>query len=622
MYAGLLPAARLRRLAPPAGLAAGPTTRDGRQRPRRCTSSTPPTIAAVIVEPVLQGAGGMHVYDPGSASATSPTLARAHDALVIFDEIATGFWRTGTSWAGRPLRRRAGHPVRRQGADRRLPDPGRRAHAPPRSPPRRRLARRRDDARPHLHGQPARLRRRDRPASTCSTSYDNEAQHRRDRVGAAARARARARARRRGRRPRPRRRRVVELTRPVDVPARHRRRPRRRRVGAAVPQPRLHDAAVRQHRPTTWRPSRRPSSAPSRRCTDEQRSTSGSPSRPPSARRCRADPSLRDSDRGGAAARPRRQRLPRPVPRPARRRRRAMRAAETSGAGAGASRLVTGTLSLHTELERRPRRVHRLPDARWCSPPATTRTSRWSPRWPTPTPSSSATRTSTPRSSTPAGCPAAQVRVVPHNDVDAVEQALADRTQPRALVLVESIYSVLGDAAPLAELAGCVRASTTRCWSSTRPTGSGSSAPGGRGPARRAGLAGSTHVVVTGTLSKSLGAQGGFVLGSPAVREHLVNRARPFIYDTGLAPAAAGAALGRARRARGRPDAARAGAARERRRARRCLWRHAARRRGALGPDAGTAGGGRRRVSGRRSRRPDRLLPPAVDARRQSPGFG
>jgi hypothetical protein len=50
-------------------------------------------------------------------------------------------------------------------------------------------------------------------------------------------------------------------------------------------------------------------------------------------------------------------------------------------------------------------------------------------------------------------------------------------------------------------------------------------------------------VVATATLSKSFGAQGGLVLGLPEVREHLVNRARPFIYDTGLAPPAAGGAL-------------------------------------------------------------------------------
>lgn len=56
-------------------------------------------IAAVIVEPLLQGAGGMHVYHPGAVQHLAE-LARAHGALVIFDEIATGLWRTGTLWAG------------------------------------------------------------------------------------------------------------------------------------------------------------------------------------------------------------------------------------------------------------------------------------------------------------------------------------------------------------------------------------------------------------------------------------------------------------------------------------------------------------------------------------------
>ena len=66
---------------------------------------------------------------------------------------------------------------------------------------------------------------------------------------------------------------------------------------------------------------------------------------------------------------------------------------------------------------------------------------------------------------------------------------------------------------------------------------------GGRGLLHEVGLAGAPDVVMTTTLSKALGSQGGVVLGPAAVRAHLIDAARPFIFDTGLAPAAVGAAL-------------------------------------------------------------------------------
>jgi 8-amino-7-oxononanoate synthase len=66
---------------------------------------------------------------------------------------------------------------------------------------------------------------------------------------------------------------------------------------------------------------------------------------------------------------------------------------------------------------------------------------------------------------------------------------------------------------------------------------------GGRGLLHELGLSGAPDVVMTTTLSKALGSQGGAVLGSTAVRDHLIDAARPFIFDTGLAPAAVGAAL-------------------------------------------------------------------------------
>jgi 8-amino-7-oxononanoate synthase len=66
---------------------------------------------------------------------------------------------------------------------------------------------------------------------------------------------------------------------------------------------------------------------------------------------------------------------------------------------------------------------------------------------------------------------------------------------------------------------------------------------GGRGAVHAAGLSGAPDVVTTLTLSKSLGAQGGAVVGPRRVIKHLVDTARSFIFDTALAPASAAAAL-------------------------------------------------------------------------------
>jgi 8-amino-7-oxononanoate synthase len=65
----------------------------------------------------------------------------------------------------------------------------------------------------------------------------------------------------------------------------------------------------------------------------------------------------------------------------------------------------------------------------------------------------------------------------------------------------------------------------------------------GRGAVHEAGIAAEPNVVTTITLSKSLGAQGGAVLGDAAIRDQLIDTGRSFIFDTGLNPAAAGAAL-------------------------------------------------------------------------------
>jgi 8-amino-7-oxononanoate synthase len=132
------------------------------------------------------------------------------------------------------------------------------------------------------------------------------------------------------------------------------------------------------------------------------------------------------------------------------------------------------------------------------------------------------------------------VRICPHSDLDMLAGLLRDRAQPRAIVVIESIYSVLGDAADLpAAAALCAEHDALLLVDEAHGIGV---AGGGRGAVHAAGLADAEHVVVTATLSKALGAQGGAVLGSELLRNHLVNTARTFVFDTALAPAAAAAA--------------------------------------------------------------------------------
>ncbi|MGW1491140.1 8-amino-7-oxononanoate synthase [Streptomyces sp. NPDC002402] len=146
----------------------------------------------------------------------------------------------------------------------------------------------------------------------------------------------------------------------------------------------------------------------------------------------------------------------------------------------------------------------------------------------------------------------AETAVVPHADVDAVRKTLEAHPGQRALVVSDSVFSVDGDAAPLAGLAKtCGEYGAALLVDDAH--GLGVLGEGGRGALNAAGIAGTDGVVATLTLSKSLGSQGGAVLGPARVIDHLVNAARTFIFDTGLAPAAAGAALASLRLLRREP---------------------------------------------------------------------
>jgi 8-amino-7-oxononanoate synthase len=136
----------------------------------------------------------------------------------------------------------------------------------------------------------------------------------------------------------------------------------------------------------------------------------------------------------------------------------------------------------------------------------------------------------------------ARVVVTPHCDVDAVESALASRSEERAVVITDSVFSTDGALAPLRRLHDvCRRHRAVLLVDEAH--GLGVRGDDGRGLLHEVGLAGAPDVVMTTTLSKALGSQGGAVIGSTAVRDHLIDAARTFIFDTGLAPAAVGAAL-------------------------------------------------------------------------------
>ncbi|GAA3980586.1 8-amino-7-oxononanoate synthase [Actinomadura viridis] len=135
-----------------------------------------------------------------------------------------------------------------------------------------------------------------------------------------------------------------------------------------------------------------------------------------------------------------------------------------------------------------------------------------------------------------------RVAIVPHRDVATVEHVLAERDEEHAVVVTDAVFSVDGDLAPLAALHRAVRAHGALLVVDEAHA-LGVVGDGGRGAAYAAGLAGEPDVVLTLTLSKSLGAQGGAVLGAPEVIDTLVDTGRSFIFDTGLNPPAVGAAL-------------------------------------------------------------------------------
>lgn len=231
----------------------------------------------------------------------------------------------------------------------------------------------------------------------------------------------------------------------------------------------------------------------------------------------------------------------------------AARAARRWGGGATGSRLVTGTTELHAELERELADFCGAESALVFSSGYAANLAAVTALAPH---GSLVVSDAGNHASLIDGCRLARgsTQVVAHADPDAVRKALGTHEGP-AVAVSDTVFSVDGDAAPLAELAVACREYGAGLIVDDAH-GLGVLGDGGRGAPHAAGLAGAADVVVTVTLSKSFGSQGGAVLGPAPVIDHLVNAARTFIFDTGLAPAAAGAALAALRLLRREPERA------------------------------------------------------------------
>lgn len=130
-----------------------------------------------------------------------------------------------------------------------------------------------------------------------------------------------------------------------------------------------------------------------------------------------------------------------------------------------------------------------------------------------------------------------------HNDVDHLLRLLRQKpVSARDLIITESVFSMDGDLAPLFDIARVAQAHGAMLLVDEAHA-TGVWGPDGTGRIGELGLQQAVSVAM-GTLSKALGAYGGFIAGSETLKHWLVNRARSFIFSTGLPPACAGAVLG------------------------------------------------------------------------------
>jgi len=135
----------------------------------------------------------------------------------------------------------------------------------------------------------------------------------------------------------------------------------------------------------------------------------------------------------------------------------------------------------------------------------------------------------------------AEVFIYRHRDVEHLAWGLERFGERAGAIVTDGVFSMDGHVAPLADLARLAREHGCRLMVDEAHA-TGALGPGGRGSVAAAGLSDEVDLVV-GTLGKALGSYGAYVCTSAELCDYLLNTARSFIFSTALPPPALGAAL-------------------------------------------------------------------------------
>jgi glycine C-acetyltransferase len=220
----------------------------------------------------------------------------------------------------------------------------------------------------------------------------------------------------------------------------------------------------------------------------------------------------------------------------------ALEATRKFGVGSGAVRTISGTMSIHLELERR---IAAFKHAEACVVFQSGFAANAGTVAAILTPDDHIVSDELNHASIIDGCrlSKAKIHVFPHKDAAAADRILAelDDKPGRKLLITDGVFSMDGDIAPLPALVEVAHHHSAIMMIDDAHS-SGVLGRNGRGTVDHFNLHGQVDVQV-GTLSKAIGALGGYVCGSRDLIEYLYHRARPFLFSTSHPPAVAASCL-------------------------------------------------------------------------------